>query len=114
MSFMATSGVSFLSALTAWSGCRRINQPSAARTQWPRGWPRRRQSGFGGSRSQNVQIHAGGGLAYKLAEFATWFEEAGQTGDEPVTGSHLWVLRKSLPAHWQVAVIAWSNSTAGG
>jgi hypothetical protein len=27
-----------------------------------------------------------------------------------VTGSHLWVLRESLPEHWQVAVVAWSTT----
>ena len=58
----------------------------------------------------NVQIHDSGGLAYKMADFTTWFEEAGQASVEPVTGSHLWVLRESLPEHWQVAVVAWSTS----
>jgi ketosteroid isomerase-like protein len=41
----------------------------------------------------NVQIHGSGGLAYKLADFTTWFEEAGRASDVPVTGSHLWVRR---------------------
>jgi ketosteroid isomerase-like protein len=54
----------------------------------------------------NVQIHRSGELAYKVADFATWFEEA----DEPVTGSHLWVLRESLPDQWHVAVVAWSTA----
>jgi ketosteroid isomerase-like protein len=58
----------------------------------------------------NVQIHVGGGLAYKLADFTTWFEEAGQASSEPVKGSHLWVLRESLPEHWEVAVVAWSTA----
>jgi ketosteroid isomerase-like protein len=58
----------------------------------------------------NVQIHDSGDLAYKLADFTTWFENAGQTSDEPVTGSHLWVLRESSPEHWQVAVVAWSTA----
>jgi ketosteroid isomerase-like protein len=58
----------------------------------------------------NVQIHGSGGLAYKLGDFTTWFEEAGQASVEPVTGSHLWVLRESLPEHWQVAVVAWSTA----
>jgi ketosteroid isomerase-like protein len=57
----------------------------------------------------NVRIHGSSGLAYKLADFTTWFEERGQDSDEPVTGSHLWVLRESLPEHWQVAVVAWST-----
>ena len=56
----------------------------------------------------NVRIHSSGELAYKLADFATWFEKAGQAGDELVTGSHLWVLRESSPDHWQAAVVAWS------
>jgi hypothetical protein len=51
-----------------------------------------------------------GGLAYKVADFTTLFEEAGQASVEPVTGSHLWVLRESLPEHWQVAVVAWSTA----
>jgi ketosteroid isomerase-like protein len=59
---------------------------------------------------RNVQIHHSGGLAYKLADFTTWLEEVGQTSDEPVTGSHLWVLRESLPEHWQVAVVALSTT----
>src|SRR3989454_10884508 len=58
----------------------------------------------------NVQILGSGGLAYKLADFTTWFEEGGRDSDEPVTGSHLWVLRESLPEHWQVAVVAWSTA----
>ena len=58
----------------------------------------------------NVQIHGSGELAYKLADFTTWFEEGGRDSDEPVTGSHLWVLRESLPEHWQVAVVAWSTA----
>lgn len=56
----------------------------------------------------NVQIHCSGGLAYKLADFETWFE--GAECDEPVRGSHLWVLRESLPAQWHVAVVAWSTA----
>jgi ketosteroid isomerase-like protein len=58
----------------------------------------------------NVQIHGSGSLAYKLGDFTTWFEEAGQASVEPVTGGHLWVLRESLPEHWQVAVVAWSTA----
>jgi len=58
----------------------------------------------------NVQIHGSGGLAYKLADFTAWVEEGGRDSDEPVTGSHLWVLRESLPEHWQVAVLAWSTA----
>ena len=58
----------------------------------------------------NVRIHSSGELAYKLADFATWFEKAGQAGDELVMGSHLWVLRESSPDHWQVAVVAWSTA----
>jgi len=60
--------------------------------------------------NKNVQIHGSGGLAYKPADFTTWFEEAGQASVEPVTGSHLWVLRETLPEHWQVAVVAWSTA----
>jgi ketosteroid isomerase-like protein len=56
-----------------------------------------------------VQIHHSGGLAYKLADFTTWFEEAGRDSDDPVRGSHLWVLRETLSQHWQVAVVAWST-----
>ncbi len=58
----------------------------------------------------NVQIHGSDGLAYELTDFTTWFEEAGQAIDKPVTGSHLWVLRESLPEHWQIAVVAWSTA----
>jgi ketosteroid isomerase-like protein len=58
----------------------------------------------------NVEIHRSGGLAYKLADFTTWFEEGRRDSNEPVTGSHLWVLRESLPEHWQVAVVAWSTA----
>ena len=58
----------------------------------------------------NVHIHGSGGLAYKLADFTTWFEEAGQARVELVTGSHVWVLRESSPEHWQVVVVAWSTA----
>ncbi|MGA9585967.1 MAG: DUF4440 domain-containing protein [Terracidiphilus sp.] len=58
----------------------------------------------------NVRIYSSGDLAYKLADFTTWFEKAGQAIDEFVTGSHLWVLRESSPGHWQVAVVAWSTA----
>lgn len=58
----------------------------------------------------HVQIHGSAGLAYKLADFTTWFEEGGRDSDERVTGSHLWVLRESLPEYWQVAVVAWSTA----
>ena len=58
----------------------------------------------------NVQIHGSGGLAYKLADFTPWFEEAGQARVELVTGSHVWVLRESSPEHWQVVVVAWSTA----
>ena len=54
----------------------------------------------------NVQIHYSDDLAYKVADFMTWFEDA----DEPVTGTHLWVLRKIVPEHWHVAVVAWSTA----
>ena len=56
----------------------------------------------------NVRIYSSGKLAYKLADFTTWFEKAGQANDEFVTGSHVWVLRESSPEHWEVAVVAWS------
>ncbi len=58
----------------------------------------------------NVRIYGSGELAYKLADFTTWFEKAGEARDESVTGSHLWVLRESSPEHWQVAVVAWSTA----
>jgi|ERR1017187_1458966 ketosteroid isomerase-like protein len=58
----------------------------------------------------NVRIYSSGELAYKLADFTTWFEKEGQAHDEFVTGSHLWVLRESSPEHWQVAVVAWSTA----
>lgn len=58
----------------------------------------------------NVWIYSSGELAYKLADFTTWFEEVGQVSDEFVTGSHLWVLRETLPKHWQLAGVAWSTA----
>jgi len=56
----------------------------------------------------NVRIYSSGDLAYKLADFTTWFEKAGQASDEFVMGSHLWVLRESSQEKWQIAVVAWS------
>ena len=56
----------------------------------------------------NLRIHGAGGLAYKVADFTTWPGTAGQAGDEPVVGSHLWVLQEVSPEHWQVSVVAWS------
>ncbi len=57
----------------------------------------------------HIQIHQSGGLAYKLANFTTWNEDTGRDSDQPVRGSHLWVLRESLSKRWQVAVVAWST-----
>jgi hypothetical protein len=56
----------------------------------------------------NVHINGSYGLAYKVADFTTWLDAAGQASDEPVLGSHLWVLREVSPDHWRVAVVAWS------
>ena len=56
----------------------------------------------------NVHIDGSGGLAYKVADFTVWLDTAGQTNDEPVMGSHLWVLREVSPEQWRVAVVAWS------
>jgi len=56
----------------------------------------------------NVQIDSSGGFAYKVADFTTWLDKAGQASDEPVIGSHLWVLREVSPDQWRVAVVAWS------
>ena len=56
----------------------------------------------------NVRIDGSGGLAYKVADFTTWLDAAGQASDEPVMGSHLWVLREVSREHWRVAVLAWS------
>jgi hypothetical protein len=44
-------------------------------------------------------------MAYKFADFTTWFEDS----DEPVAGSHLWVLRQLFPDFWRVSVVAWST-----
>jgi ketosteroid isomerase-like protein len=55
----------------------------------------------------NLQIDGSKGFAYKLADFTTWLETAGQPNDEPVMGSHLWVLKELSPEHWRVAVVAW-------
>ncbi|MBI1983964.1 MAG: DUF4440 domain-containing protein [Acidobacteria bacterium] len=56
----------------------------------------------------NLQIDGSNGLAYKLADFATWLDTPGKPDDEPVTGSHLWVLREVSPDDWRVALVAWS------
>jgi ketosteroid isomerase-like protein len=56
----------------------------------------------------NVYIDSSGGLAYKVADFTTWLDTVGQASDEPVKGSHLWVLREVSPGEWRVAVVAWS------
>jgi ketosteroid isomerase-like protein len=55
----------------------------------------------------NLRIDCGGGLAYKLADFATWLDST-EPGDRPVIGTHLWVLREVSPGRWRVAVVAWS------
>ena len=57
---------------------------------------------------RNVHIEGSGGLAYKVADFTTWLDTSGQASDEPVRGSHLWVLREVSPEQWRVAVVAWS------
>lgn len=56
----------------------------------------------------NVHIDGSSGLAYKVADFTTWLDTPGQASNEPVMGSHLWVLREVLPEQWRVAVVAWS------
>ena len=56
----------------------------------------------------NAHIDGGGGLACKVADFTTWLETGGQAGDEPVKGTHLWVLREVSPGQWRVAAVAWS------
>src|SRR5215831_18205457 len=42
----------------------------------------------------NVHVDGSGRFVYKVADFTTWLETPGQAGDEPVMGSHLWVLRE--------------------
>jgi ketosteroid isomerase-like protein len=56
----------------------------------------------------NVHISGSGRLAYKVADFITWLDTVGPARDEPVVGSHLWVLREVSPGQWRVAVVAWS------
>jgi len=56
----------------------------------------------------NVHIDGSGGLAYKVADFTTWLDTGGQADDEPIAGSHLWVLREVSPEIWRVAAVAWS------
>ena len=56
----------------------------------------------------NVHIDGSSGLAYKVADFTTWLETPRQAADEPIVGSHLWVLREVSPELWRVAVVAWS------
>ena len=56
----------------------------------------------------NVQIDGSSRLAYKVADFTTWLDTPGQASNEPVMGSHLWVLREVSPEQWRVAVVAWS------
>jgi ketosteroid isomerase-like protein len=56
----------------------------------------------------NVHMDGHGSLAFKVADFTTWLDRAGQAGDEPIIGSHLWVLREVSPERWRVAVVAWS------
>ena len=56
----------------------------------------------------NVHIDGSGRFAYKVADFTTWLDTPGQASNEPVRGSHLWVLREIWPEQWRVAVVAWS------
>jgi len=56
----------------------------------------------------NVHIDGNGRLAYKVADFTTWLDTPGQASNEPIMGSHLWVLREVSPEQWRVAVVAWS------
>ena len=65
------------SASTTWSGCLRMNRPCAASAvaAWLAVLPEHRIRRI---EITNVQIHRSGGLAYKLADFTTWFEDAGR------------------------------------
>jgi ketosteroid isomerase-like protein len=56
----------------------------------------------------NVHIDGSTGLVYKVADFTTWLETPGQARNDPIIGSHLWVLREVSPEQWRVAVVAWS------
>lgn len=56
----------------------------------------------------NLRIQCAGGLACKLADFATWLGPAKRAGDRPVVGTHLWVLREVAPGRWRVAAVTWS------
>jgi ketosteroid isomerase-like protein len=58
----------------------------------------------------NVHIDGGGQFAYKVADFTAWLdlETPGRASNQPVMGSHLWVLREVSPEKWRVAVVAWS------
>jgi ketosteroid isomerase-like protein len=61
----------------------------------------------------NLQIECAGGLACKLADFATWLDPAEPVSDQPLIGTHLWVLREVAPGRWRVAVVAWSMAEPG-
>jgi ketosteroid isomerase-like protein len=56
----------------------------------------------------NLHIDGSSGLVYKVADFTTWLATAGEARNDPIIGSHLWVLREVLPEQWRVAVVAWS------
>ena len=56
----------------------------------------------------NVHVDGTGHFAYKVADFTSWLDTPGQASNEPVMGSHLWVLREVSPEQWRVAVAAWS------
>ena len=57
---------------------------------------------------KDVMIRGRGSVAYLTSDYVTRFVVEGQTEIQQVTGTHLWVLRKTGGA-WLVAVVAWSS-----
>ena len=57
---------------------------------------------------KDTMIRGNGSVAYLTSEFRSRFVVEGQTEIQEVTGTHLWVLRKTGGGKWRVAIVAWS------
>ena len=57
---------------------------------------------------KDTMIRGCGSVAYLTSDFRSRFVVEGRTEIQEVTGTHLWVLRKTGGGEWRVAIVAWS------
>jgi len=55
-----------------------------------------------------LAIRGAGPVAYLTANYATNYTPEGGRKARRITGTHVWILRKTPGAGWKVAVVCWS------